>query len=253
MVNLGLSIDFEGSALMRHMSRHCRVVDILPRTLITCNDHQIPGAAWDSLRPSKESFASPTPTSSDSTFAITCQLTHLDNLRSIRFLWPIRSFTRTEKQLSDGFYGGKRMFLFLPATEAVALNWSRNSLIISNCIGRIWANTLHSQVLRYSALGAGIFYGMYHQAKLSSAAKLAVINREYEHKQQLIEKAKAEYSKSKLPPSAKKEDGGSTFAPTSVLYIWRSLGIMNCIDFGCVGEICFIFWHSIEAVLIVLK
>jgi len=40
---------------------------------------------------------------------------------------------------------------------------------------------------------------MYHQAKLSSAAKLAAINREYEHKQQLIEKAKAEYSKSKSP------------------------------------------------------
>ncbi|KAH8781803.1 putative ATP synthase subunit E, mitochondrial [Hyaloscypha finlandica] len=63
-------------------------------------------------------------------------------------------------------------------------------------------------VLRYSALGAGIFYGMYHQAKLSSAAKLAAINREYEHKQQLIEKAKAEYSKSKSPASAKTESGG---------------------------------------------
>jgi hypothetical protein len=77
---------------------------------------------------------------------------------------------------------------------------------------------------------------MYHQAKLSTAAKLAAVNREYEHKQQLIEKAKAEYSKSKLPPSAKKEDGGSTFAPTSVLYLLRSLGIANCIHFGCVGK-----------------
>jgi ATP synthase E chain len=82
---------------------------------------------------------------------------------------------------------------------------------------------------------------MYHQAKLSTAAKLAAVNREYEHKQQLIEKAKAEYSKSKLPPSAKKEDGGSTFAPTSVLYLLRSLGIANCIHFGCAGEICSIF------------
>ncbi|KAE9373145.1 putative ATP synthase subunit E, mitochondrial [Stipitochalara longipes BDJ] len=63
-------------------------------------------------------------------------------------------------------------------------------------------------VLRYSALGAGIFYGVYHQAKLSSAAKLAAINREYEHKQQLIDRAKAEYSKSKLPASAKTESGG---------------------------------------------
>ncbi|KAN0098836.1 putative ATP synthase subunit E, mitochondrial [Hyaloscypha variabilis] len=62
-------------------------------------------------------------------------------------------------------------------------------------------------VLRYSALGAGIFYGLYHQAKLSSAAKLAAINREYEHKQQLIDRAKAEYSKSKLPAGAKTESG----------------------------------------------
>ena len=71
------------------------------------------------------------------------------------------------------------------------------------------------QVLRYSALGAGIFYGLYHQAKLSSAAKLAAINREYEHKQHLIEKAKAEYSKKNSPPSAKTEGGDSTFGPVS--------------------------------------
>jgi len=69
------------------------------------------------------------------------------------------------------------------------------------------------QVLRYSALGAGIFYGLYHQAKLSSSAKLAAINREYEHKQSLIEKAKAEYSKKNLPPSAKTEGEDSTFDP----------------------------------------
>ena len=94
---------------------------------------------------------------------------------------------------------------------------------------------------------------MYHQAKLSSAAKLAAINREYEHKQQLIEKAKAEYSKSKLPPSAKKEDSGSMLSPTSVLYLLRSLGITNCTDFGCAGEIYFIVCYFVKAVLIVLK
>ena len=75
-----------------------------------------------------------------------------------------------------------------------------------------------SQVLRYSALGAGIFYGLYHQAKLSSAAKLAAINREYEHKQQLIDRAKAEYSKSKLPASAKTESGDSTFLSLESLF-----------------------------------
>ncbi|PSS25137.1 hypothetical protein M430DRAFT_133318 [Amorphotheca resinae ATCC 22711] len=50
-------------------------------------------------------------------------------------------------------------------------------------------------VARYSALGFGIIYGLYHQAQLSSAAKLAALDREYQHKQSLIEKAKAEYSK----------------------------------------------------------
>jgi F-type H+-transporting ATP synthase subunit e len=65
------------------------------------------------------------------------------------------------------------------------------------------------QVLRYSALGAGIFYGLYHQASLSAQSKLAAINRQYEHKQKLIEKAKAEYTKQNLPASSKSEGGDS--------------------------------------------
>jgi F-type H+-transporting ATP synthase subunit e len=60
---------------------------------------------------------------------------------------------------------------------------------------------------------------MYHQAKLSSAAKLAAINREYEHKQSLIEKAKAEYSKKNLPPSAKTEGGDRMFVPASDIFL----------------------------------
>jgi hypothetical protein len=86
------------------------------------------------------------------------------------------------------------------------------------------ANLVLSQVLRYSALGAGLFYGLYHQAKLSSAAKLSAINREYEHKQQLIEKAKAEYSKSKSPASAKTEDKGSTLLLGFVIFHLPSFG-----------------------------
>jgi hypothetical protein len=74
---------------------------------------------------------------------------------------------------------------------------------------------------------------MYHQAKLSSAAKLAAINREYEHKQQLIEKAKAEYSKSKLPASAKTEGGGGTFISISVIFRVRGFG--NCTFIGLDG------------------
>ena len=58
-------------------------------------------------------------------------------------------------------------------------------------------------------MGAGVLYGVYHQASLSTAAKLAAIDRQYEHKQKLIDQAKAEYSKSKLPQSAKTSEGKS--------------------------------------------
>ncbi|KAG4432708.1 hypothetical protein IFR05_011808 [Cadophora sp. M221] len=63
-------------------------------------------------------------------------------------------------------------------------------------------------VLRYSALGAGIFYGFYHQAKLSSASKLAAINREYERKESLINQAKAEFSKKNAPAKPSTGSGG---------------------------------------------
>ncbi|RDL38572.1 putative ATP synthase subunit e, mitochondrial [Venustampulla echinocandica] len=62
-------------------------------------------------------------------------------------------------------------------------------------------------VLRWSALGAGVLYGVYHQASLSSSAKVAAIKRDYEHKQKLIDQAKAEYAKKNLPPSAKTAEG----------------------------------------------
>jgi F-type H+-transporting ATP synthase subunit e len=65
------------------------------------------------------------------------------------------------------------------------------------------------KVLRYSALAAGVFYGLYHQASLSASAKLAAVNREYEHKQSLIEKAKAEYSRKKNTSTNKTESGDS--------------------------------------------
>ncbi|OBT53872.1 hypothetical protein VE04_04756 [Pseudogymnoascus sp. 24MN13] len=57
-------------------------------------------------------------------------------------------------------------------------------------------------VLRYSALGAGVFYGLYHQATLSASAKLNAANREYERKQGLIDRAKKEYVKKTAPPAA---------------------------------------------------
>lgn len=81
----------------------------------------------------------------------------------------------------------------------------------------IMAN-FYMQILRWSALGAGVLYGVYHQASLSSSAKLAAINRQYEHKQKLIDEAKAEYTKKNLPPSAKTAGGDSMF----IHYLWRA-------------------------------
>ncbi|TVY88998.1 ATP synthase subunit e, mitochondrial [Lachnellula willkommii] len=63
-------------------------------------------------------------------------------------------------------------------------------------------------IARWSALGAGVFYGFYHQATLSASAKTAAVNREYEHKQQLIQQAKAEFAKKNQPASSKKSEGG---------------------------------------------
>ncbi|KAI0899325.1 ATP synthase subunit E [Annulohypoxylon nitens] len=54
-------------------------------------------------------------------------------------------------------------------------------------------------VLRYSALALGVFYGFTHQRSISAAQRATAAQKEYEHKQQLIEKAKAEYAKSKNP------------------------------------------------------
>ncbi|RKF61274.1 hypothetical protein OnM2_043008 [Erysiphe neolycopersici] len=57
-------------------------------------------------------------------------------------------------------------------------------------------------VLRYSVLGAGLIYGFLHQSKLSSAAKLSAINKEYQHQQALINQAKKAYAKRNLPSSS---------------------------------------------------
>jgi F-type H+-transporting ATP synthase subunit e len=60
--------------------------------------------------------------------------------------------------------------------------------------------------LRWAALGAGVAYGAYHQSTLSAQAKVAQQQREYHHKQTLIEKAKEEYIKKTQP---QKGDGGT--------------------------------------------
>ncbi|KAL1986903.1 hypothetical protein VTN96DRAFT_5320 [Rasamsonia emersonii] len=63
-------------------------------------------------------------------------------------------------------------------------------------------------VLRYSALVAGLVYGLWHQSSLNAQAKRAEIEREYKHKESLIEQAKAEWRKKTAPPEQKTETAG---------------------------------------------
>lgn len=63
-------------------------------------------------------------------------------------------------------------------------------------------------VLRYSALVAGLIYGVYHQSSLNTKSKSAEIDREYKRKASLIEQAKAEWKKKTMPAEKKTESGG---------------------------------------------
>ncbi|KAI0404942.1 ATP synthase E chain-domain-containing protein [Xylaria palmicola] len=58
-------------------------------------------------------------------------------------------------------------------------------------------------VLRYSALAFGVFYGFTHQRSITTSQRAASAQKEFEHKKHLIEQAKAEYAKSKNPSSEK--------------------------------------------------
>ena len=68
------------------------------------------------------------------------------------------------------------------------------------------------QVLRYTALGLGVFYGFSHQRSINSTHKASLAQKEYEHKQKLIDQAKAEWAKKSAPvdTSAKASGGTST-------------------------------------------
>ncbi|KAI1819742.1 ATP synthase subunit E [Xylaria intraflava] len=63
-------------------------------------------------------------------------------------------------------------------------------------------------VLRYSALAFGVFYGFTHQRSITASQRAAAAKKEYEHKQHLIDQAKAEYIKSKSPRAASSEKSG---------------------------------------------
>ncbi|EAW20096.1 ATP synthase subunit e [Aspergillus novofumigatus IBT 16806] len=62
-------------------------------------------------------------------------------------------------------------------------------------------------VLRYSALVAGLIYGVYHQNSITAQAKQAEADREYARKERLIQQAKAEWKKKTAPKDTKAESG----------------------------------------------
>jgi F-type H+-transporting ATP synthase subunit e len=67
-------------------------------------------------------------------------------------------------------------------------------------------NWNHLQVLRWSALGLGVFYGFTHQRGITSAQKAEHAQHAYDQKQKLIQQAKAEFAK-KNNPTASASDG----------------------------------------------
>lgn len=64
-------------------------------------------------------------------------------------------------------------------------------------------------VLRWSALGLGLIYGLYHQRTLSQAASLSATKKEWHDQESLIAKAKQEF--------ARKQNGGSKNGVEKVL------------------------------------
>ncbi|EGR50959.1 uncharacterized protein TRIREDRAFT_72941 [Trichoderma reesei QM6a] len=61
-------------------------------------------------------------------------------------------------------------------------------------------------VLRWSALAFGVFYGFSHQRTITATQRAQHAQHEYEQKQKLIEQAKAEYAKKKAPAAASDND-----------------------------------------------
>ncbi|KIW22631.1 uncharacterized protein PV07_10910 [Cladophialophora immunda] len=62
-------------------------------------------------------------------------------------------------------------------------------------------------VLRWSALIGGIFYGFSHQRTINAHTAAAREKAEYDHKAELIQKAKLEWAKKTLPPQSKTGSG----------------------------------------------
>ncbi|KAL5116265.1 F1F0 ATP synthase subunit e, mitochondrial [Pleosporales sp. CAS-2024a] len=56
-------------------------------------------------------------------------------------------------------------------------------------------------VLRWSALGVGVFYGAYHQLSLRAADRAHAAKQEWDSKENLIRQAKAEWARTHPEPT----------------------------------------------------
>ncbi|KAF4594629.1 ATPase, F0 complex, subunit E [Ophiocordyceps camponoti-floridani] len=61
-------------------------------------------------------------------------------------------------------------------------------------------------VLRWSALAVGVFYGFSHQRTIWATQKADHEKHDYEHKQKLIDQAKAEFARKQNPQPASSDD-----------------------------------------------
>lgn len=82
----------------------------------------------------------------------------------------------------------------------------------SACYSRRWADTDELQVLRYSALVFGIFYGFQHQRTLYAQSHASHAQAEFKRKEDLIEKARLEWKKKTMSQASKKGDDSTWHA-----------------------------------------
>ncbi|RDA85649.1 hypothetical protein CP532_3564 [Ophiocordyceps camponoti-leonardi (nom. inval.)] len=61
-------------------------------------------------------------------------------------------------------------------------------------------------VLRWSALAVGVFYGFSHQRTIRATQRAEHEKHDYEHKQKLIDQAKAEFARQKSPQPVSSDD-----------------------------------------------
>ncbi|THC91967.1 hypothetical protein EYZ11_008554 [Aspergillus tanneri] len=88
------------------------------------------------------------------------------------------------------------------------------------------ATTQAVNVLRYSALVAGLVYGVYRQSSITSTAKQAEANREYARQERLIQQAKAEWKKKTAPKETNAQNGGGSSTTYLTTYLTDTNAIL---------------------------